>query len=240
MKCADQFLRWPLVALIGTVLLITACAPATTGLAPSGALSEQLTDIKQQQQQQALLMQQLQQQLSQLKQQLGVEDIVTTQIQKNLEPLAQGVEPTAGDILTPALPIQFNAAPEVSALAASASSYLAAFSNLAAGRWLSAESGFEDFLSEFFDHQYAPNARYWLANAQISQGKTELALSNLRQIVGDPKGQSKAPAALLQIAQLYRQQGLSTQADLFLEELRNRYPDSPEAQYLDRSKEPNN
>lgn len=232
-----------LTAVLGGMILLSACAPAATGLAPSGALQQQLHDIREQQQQQSQLVQQLQQQLTQLQQQLATGKIITAipqQTQTNTEPPEIPVdivtiEPQqTGQIVAP---IQFNGAQEVSAVAASASSYLAAFSNLAAGRWVAAESGFLAFLDEYNDHQYAPNARYWLANAQLSQGKTDAATSNLRQIIIDPLGQAKAPAAMLQLEQLYRRQGLTLQADEIVEQLRSRYPDSQEAQYLYRSSE---
>ena len=241
MKDSVLFFSKSLAMITGTAFLLTSCAPATTGLAPSGALKDQLAEIRQQQQQQTLTIQQLQQQLALLQQQLGTETAPPAQAQSPAA--APGLEAAAPTGETAAIlepPSQFSVSQEVSTVAASASSYLAAFSDLAAGRWLAAETGFQKFLNEFSDHQYAPNARYWLASAQLSQGKVELAMSNLRQIIVDPNGQKKAPAALILLAQSYRQQGLSTEADDVLEQLRNRYPDSPEAQQFYRSKEPLN
>ena len=228
MKQSRSFLITGLIPIFGFVLLLSSCAP-TPGLAPSGALKDQLHEIKQQQQEQATQLQQLQQQIGQLQQQLTGENIISTQIQGNLE--------TPGQLLPPS---QFTPNQEVVNIAASASSYLAAFSNLAAGRMPSAETGFQEFLHNFPAHQYSPNARYWLANAQLSQGKTNLAIANLRQIIVDPNAQTKAPAALMQLAQFYRQEGLPIQADDVLEQLRNHYPESPEAQQIYRSNEPNN
>lgn len=240
MKNSDLFLSWPLALIMGAFFLLTSCAPAATGLAPSGTLKNQLDEIREQQQQQTVAIQQLQQQLAQLKQQLGSEKIPLTQGQNYAEPMAQEKIPPAGEAAGLAPPTQFSVSQEVSTVAASASSYLAAFSNLAAGRWLAAETGFQEFLNDFGSHQYAPNARYWLANAQLSQGKTDLAMANLHQIIVDPNGQKKAPAALIQLAQIYRQQGSQTEADDALEQLRNHYPESQEAQQLYRSKEPIN
>jgi len=97
--------------------------------------------------------------------------------------------------------------------------------------------GFEAFLKNFHDHEYAPNARYWLAEAQLAQGKTELAQANLQQLATNPEAKHKVPAALLQLAHIYRQQGRTTEADNVLEQLRNHYPESPEAQQLYRSAE---
>lgn len=240
MKLAYLIRCLNLFALLGVVALMTSCAPATTGLAPTGSLSEQLNEIRSEQQKQALQYQQLQQQLALLQQQLNGEEIISTQIQNNTESPEFTEPQTLTAAPLPESPLTFNLPQDVSAVAASASSYLAAFSDLAAGRWASAEQGFQEFLNMFSDHQYSPNARYWLANAQLSQGKTDLAMSNLRQILVDPRGQTKAPAALVQLAQLYRQQGQDPQADEVIEQLRTRYPESPEAQHFYRSEETNN
>jgi len=228
MKCPHSFLLTGFIPILGFVLLLTSCAPAP-GLAPSGALKDQLHEIKLQQQEQATQLQQLQQQLGLLQQQLTGEDTISAQIQGNLQTPEQ--LPPSG---------QFIPNQEVVSIAASASTYLAAFSNLAAGQMSSAEVGFQDFLRNFPAHQYSPNARYWLATAQLSQGKTDLAIDNLHQIVVDPNAQTKAPAALTQLAQIYRQQGLPIQADNVLEQLRNRFPESPEAQQFYRGDEPTN
>ena len=228
MKQPYSFPITKLIPLFGFVFLLSSCAP-TPGLAPSGALKVQLQEMKQQQQEQATQLQQLQLQLGQLQQQLTGESLISTQIQSNLE--------TPGQLLPPS---QLSPNQEAVSIAASASSYLAAFSNLAAAQMPSAEAGFQEFLRDFPAHQYSPNARYWLANAQLSQGKTNLAIDNLRQIVVDPNAQAKAPAALTQLAQIYRQQGLPIQADNVLEQLRNRFPESPEAQQFYRGNEPTN
>lgn len=232
MKC---FLTLPASRLIlfsGLVVLLSSCAPAPR-MAPSGALKQQLSEIRQQQQRQAAQLQQLQQQLSQLQKQLPGGDTAL----ENTGGRQEVTIPTT-PVVIPQPSDQFSANQEVADVAASASSYLAAFSNLAAGNAAAAEAGFESFLRDFTDHQYAPNARYWLASAQLAQGKTNPAISNLNQIITNPKAQIKAPAALLQLAQIYRQAGLTIQADNVLEQLRDRYPDSPEAQQFNRSNEP--
>ncbi len=213
--------------------LFSACAP-TPGVAPSGALKEQLYAIKQQQQQQAAQLQELQRQIRALRQHLPAEET----------PQKTAVLPNTPSISTPAVvvppprPTTPEVQQEVASVAASAASYLAAFSNLAAGNAAAAEAGFENFLNEFPDHQYTPNARYWLAEAQLAQEKTNLAITTLNQIITDPKAQTKAPAALQRVAQIYRQAGLAIQADNILEQLRERYPESLEAQQFNRSNEP--
>lgn len=239
MKHPLIFFTSKVLLFLGFVLLLSSCAPAPS-LAPSGALKTQLNEIKQQQQQQAEQLQQLQQQLTRLQQQLGTEDILVTNNQNVLvaedqqEPLKAPLMPQ------PEGTNQFALNQEVVTVAASASSYLAAFSNLAAGHFPVAEAGFQEFLQEFPNHQYSPNARYWLANAQLSQGKRNQAITNLQLIIANPNGQAKAPAAYTQLAQIYHQEGQTIEAENILEQLRNRYPDSPEAQQLYRSNEPTN
>ncbi|SDZ91234.1 tol-pal system protein YbgF [Desulfuromusa kysingii] len=223
----------------GLLLLLSSCAPAP-GLAPSGALKSQLNEIKQQQQTQADQLQQLQKELTQLQEQLLTQNILTATKQPGLYIPDQLKQPTVSNMPPAETPLSPAENQEIVAVAASASSYLAAFSNLAAGHWSAAEAGFQDFLRNFPNHQYSPNARYWLANAQFSQGKMNRAITNLQLIIADPTAQAKTPAALVQLAQIYRQEGQPIQADNILEQLRNRYPESPEAQQLYRSNEPLN
>ncbi len=221
---------------LAAALLQASCTPAPS-VAPSYALKQQLQQLKQQQQEQAQQLQQLQQQLASLQQQPAL-------VPPPANPGLNAQQPAA----TPALPDSQTAhsplvttmpgAGEASEVAASASTYLSAFSNLAMGRYAEAESGFAAFLSSYPDHQYAPNARFWLANAQAAQDKTALAVANLKQIVVSPQGQDKAPAAMLQLIRIYRQTGLTGQAETTIEQLRTSYPDSPEAQQFIQSDAP--
>ena len=211
---------------ICSLLLLGACAPAPTGT--SSALRQQFETIMQQQQQQAVQLQALQDQLAQL--QLSSGTAAATQVKP-----APATLPSYGAD-TPKIPAYANT--EISNLADSASTYLAAFSNLAAGRFAPAEASFDYFLRKYPEHQYTPNARFWLASAQAAQNNLQAATANLRQIVVASDGQQKAPAALVLLAQIYRRQELQAEADDVLEQLRSRYPDSPEAQHFIQSDEP--
>ena len=221
---------WLIPALVALTLL-SACAPPG-GVAPSPALQEQFQQMLKQQSEQAELLRTLQQQVTQLQQQVEGEAQVSAKITGQPAP-PQPV--TTPEQAAPAPIIPDTARQEITSLTASASSYLAAFSELAAGHYAAAEAGFQKFLQDFPGHQYAANARFWLASAQSAQGKLQQATDNLRLILSDPKGKDRAPAALLQLARIYRQQGLASQADEILEQLRNSYPDSQEAQHLSGS-----
>lgn len=218
--------RWLLTATV-SLLLLSACAQ--TSATPSSALRQQFETILLQQKQQAEQLQILQEQLTEL-QQANVPSAIAQTGQ-----VATGPTTQAYAVETAKIPAYAHT--EISDLADSASTYLSAFSNLAAGRFAPAEAGFDLFLREYPEHQYTPNARYWLASAQAAQGNLQAAMANLRQIVVDDSGQEKAPAALIQLAQLYRQQDHHAEADDVLEQLRSRYPNSPEAQHFYQSDE---
>jgi tol-pal system protein YbgF len=230
MKFTPFALATWLLLTICTLLLLSGCAPAPAG--PSTALRQQFETIIEQQQQQAEQLQALQAQLAQLQMQMSSGTATATQI----EPIPEPAPAPDTVVDTPKIPVYVNT--EISDLADSAATYLAAFSNLAAGRFAPAEAGFDLFLREYPKHQYTPNARYWLANAQAAQNNLQAAMSNLRQIIVAGDGRQKAPAALVLLAQLYRRQDLPTEADEVLEQLRSRYPDSPEAQHFYQSDEP--
>ncbi|SHI90656.1 tol-pal system protein YbgF [Malonomonas rubra DSM 5091] len=211
---------------LACLFLLNACT-ATTTAGPSAALKQQFLQIQQEQRQQAQLLANLQQQMAELQQQLlgapaqpqlGAEESFATTSQSMPQPQ------------TTVVPAEIKQ--EIAGLADSAASYLAAFSSLAAGRYAVAENGFNNFLNSYPQHQYSANARYWLASAQLSQGKLNLAATNLRQVIVSANGQDRAPGAMLLLAKLYRQQQQTEAADELLEQLRDRFPNSAETQQL--------
>ncbi len=227
MKCHHSFILKILVPIMG-ILLLSACVQSTQQAATQTP-NVQWQKLQEQQGLQANQIKSLQQQIKQLQKQLVDKRIIASNSSSTV------INPT---ISTEEPLINYTyGKDEVAGIAASAASYLAAFSHLAAGQSLAAEAGFNTFLSNFPNHQYAPNARYWLANAQLAQGKTTLAQANLQQLATNPKAKAKVPAALLQLAQIYRQQDNLLQANNVLEQLRNHYPESPEAQQFYRSTE---
>lgn len=218
MKDGFSLLYTSLLLLLLTTLL-SSCAPAPG--APSAALKDQLQQLREQQQQQNEQVRALQQQLSRLEEALGL-------------------APVAGESPAPTPP-SLDRAPEQQAPAyvhrpddqtPEIKAYLTAFGHLAAARYAAAESGFSSFLDRYPEHRQAPDARFRLAGAQVAQGKYDPAASNLHRIITDPRMQSRAPAAMLQLALLYRDQGRDTESDIVLHQLQERYPASPEAQRL--------
>jgi len=219
----------PFARFFPALLLLTslsACAAAPRVTEPARAQNSQLQQILQLQRQQGKQIQDLTEQLTKLQKQLGSKSPAPTTAELTPTPPAPAPEPAAVHAANPA---------KIPPLSASAAAFRSAFSDLAAGHFAAAESEFTSFLDHFAEHQYAVNARYWLADAQFAQQKWSLAANNLRQILADPAGTAKAPAALLKLAQIYDQQGKTDDADHLLEQLRTRYPDSLEAQHFFRS-----
>ena len=230
----------PLIFLGAILMMLGGCAQPPS-VAPSYALKEQLQELKSQQAAQQQQLQEMQQLVAQLQEQLAGNsgtlidaDPAPSETASGLQ-TAQANTDTAYATTNQGLSMPQAGSAEMVRIADSASSYLTAFSSLASGQYYAAESGFSSFLASYPDHQYAPNARYWLANAQAAQNKTSQAVSNLRQVIADPAGQEKAPAALIQLIQLYQRAGLLAQADQATIQLRDVYGNSAEARYYFQS-----
>lgn len=214
-----------LAALTISLLLmwLSACAPPPS---TSPGQNNELALLKQQQQQQQQTLLAIQQQLRQLQQQVGVQaptSIVPTPGETSFTTESQVEE------------LQVTDTAEVQNLVEAAGIYLEAFSALSLGQYEQAQNGFSTFLEKFSDHRYAPNARYWLAETEITLGLLNEAEENLLLVVNDHVSDDKAPAALFQLAKLYQQQNLTQQADDILHQLRTRFPESREAQHFNRS-----
>ncbi|HKJ04139.1 MAG TPA: tetratricopeptide repeat protein [Geopsychrobacteraceae bacterium] len=211
-----QFHAAALIAGLFLSGVLSACAPPP---ATSPTLSKEMALLKQQQLQQQQTLQFIQQQLAQLQGQ---------------PPVESPAEPTADDGVQQD-PVPVAATDEIADLVAAASSYLEAFSALTMGRYEFAKNGFNSFLDNFPAHNYAPNARYWLAEAELALGQNTQAEENLLLIANNPDQANKAPAALSRLAQLYLQQNAAEQAEDILHQLRTRFPESREAQQFNRS-----
>ncbi len=231
MNSQNSYNSLVLFILFGAILTVLGGCAQPTSVPPSFALREQLQDIKQQQTAQQQQLQEMQQLLSRLQQQLASGQVLpaTSDANQNATLSIRQNQEFATPASSPAIVIPQGGTADMLQVADSATSYLTAFSSLANGQYHAAETGFSQFLSTYPDHQYAPNARFWLANALAAQDKTSQAVSNLRQLIADPAGQEKAPAALVQLIQLYQKAGLTTQADDAVNQLRDNYANTPEA-----------
>lgn len=205
---------------------ITACAPPQ---ATDAQLRSQLSQMQNEQQQLLEQLGELQEELTELRRQQSRPE-PTAAVPEPQVSEEVGEEPTAG-ISTPATDV-------IPVLAESATLYLEAFSALALGRYQQAAISFEDFLSRYAEHEYAPNARYWLAETQLARGMQQQAEANLLLVGNSDNSSGKAPAALGRLVELYRQQNKQEQADTILQKLSSRFPGSREAQLFNRGETP--
>lgn len=61
---------------------------------------------------------------------------------------------------------------------------------------------FKDFLSQFHDSKYSPNATYWLGDLFLTDHKLDIAANYFLQVVDKYKEHDKAPDALLKLGML--------------------------------------
>ncbi len=107
--------------------------------------------------------------------------------------------------------------------------YLQAFSDYAAGRFDQAKSGFETFLGNFPDNDYAGNAQYWLGECYYSLEQYERAVAEFQKVVNYYPQGSKAPEALWKIASAQAKLNHPENAAETLRLLRGKYPGSAAA-----------
>jgi len=113
--------------------------------------------------------------------------------------------------------------------------YRQSFSHYAAGRFARGVDGFQSFLRQYPEHEYAGHAEYWLGECFYSQQRYEEAVAAFKRAVENhPKG-SKAPDALLKMSAALKQLGNTQHADAALQALSSRYPDSRAAHSLNRN-----
>lgn len=107
--------------------------------------------------------------------------------------------------------------------------YLQAFADYASGRYDQAILGFETFIRQFPNNDYAANAQYWLGECYYSRQDYARAVTEFRKMVETYPQGTRAPDALLKIATALEQMNEPGQAERALQLLRSRYPDSPAA-----------
>ncbi len=105
--------------------------------------------------------------------------------------------------------------------------YDRAFTLLADADYAAAERGFNDFLSAHGDHEFADNARYWLAETYYVRGQMERAAVGFAEAFQTAPTGSKAPDNLLKLGMALGQLGRVEDACVTLGELTSGFPDAP-------------
>lgn len=99
-----------------------------------------------------------------------------------------------------------------------------------AGEYKKAQAGFADFVKRYPSSALAPDALFWLGNAQYATRDYKEAIVNFRSLVDSRPNHDKAPEALLSIANCQVELGDNAAARQTLQTLLDRYPDSEAAQ----------
>jgi tol-pal system protein YbgF len=225
-------MRFPLRALILPLctggLLLSGCAGGLPTRPVQNRPSPELKQLRLDQQSLSERVQRLQDNLVLLEARLRDQ-------QKTLEQLQSARAPekgtSAGQIAPPVAPEPSRPAVTTEAPQPSATqTYLQAFADYAAARYADATEGFNLFLENFPDNDYAGNARYWLAECYLAQNRYERAAEEFRRAAELYPRNSKAPAALLKLAEVQEKLDEKGEAEQTLRLLRARYPQSDAAQ----------
>ncbi len=107
--------------------------------------------------------------------------------------------------------------------------YLAAFQQLKSGAYPEAVAGFQNFLRQYPESPYAPNAQYWIGEAHYVQRNFDQAWSAFAVVLERFPASPKASDALLKQGLLRVEQGQPVQARELLKKTIQSYPDSTAA-----------
>ncbi len=141
-------------------------------------------------------------------------------------------QPNAGAATAPPAAAMPASAPDANAAAPAAderASYQAAFDTLKSGQYDASARAFTQFLQQYPEGPYAPNARYWLGESYYVTQNFELALQQFQALYQRYPNHDKAAGALLKIG--LSQYGLKRmgEARATLSEVASRYPGSDAA-----------
>lgn len=107
--------------------------------------------------------------------------------------------------------------------------YLTAFEFLKQGRYPEAISGFNSFLSQYPQSEYADNAQYWLGEAYYVSRDYPQSLQSFTRLVELHPQSAKIPGALLKIGYINYERGNYEQARTALATITREYPESSAA-----------
>jgi tol-pal system protein YbgF len=143
---------------------------------------------------------------------------------------AAPVGPTAGTSARPGTALQASASPGAPTNAQSELRAYEAASNLfKKNDFTGAVNAFMGFIAEFGQSNLVPNAYYWIGISHANLKDYKAAMAAQETVVRRYADSSKAPDALLAIAQLQSEQGDAGSARDTLDGLINRYPQSDAA-----------
>ncbi len=113
--------------------------------------------------------------------------------------------------------------------AAESREYEAALNLFKANKIKDAAGAFEAFVKAHPDSTLAPNAQYWLGNAQYSLRDCKRSIDAHKLVISKWPQNPKAPDSMINIATCQQEQGDAKGAKATLESVLTKYPDSPAA-----------
>ena len=96
-------------------------------------------------------------------------------------------------------------------------------------RYDAAIPAFEQFIQQFPNSTYLPNAHYWLGQLQFAQQAYDKAKQHFQTVVGQYPDSNKRADCLLKLGVIAAEQGRSAEAQQFYQQVVDEYPDSTEA-----------
>lgn len=108
--------------------------------------------------------------------------------------------------------------------------YEAALNQFKVGNYQMAIAGFQSFMANFPNSQFAPNAQYWTGNAHFQMRDYKSAIAAQQKVFSSWPDNPKAPDAMLDMASYQAEMGDSKSARETLGALIKKYPSSPAAE----------
>lgn len=107
--------------------------------------------------------------------------------------------------------------------------YEASLQQFRRGAYGTARSGLQEFLSEFPDHELAPDAQYYVAESFAEADEPARALEAYGRVVELFPDSRRAASALYKSGRIELERGNTEDARVFFSRVVQGYPDSPEA-----------
>ncbi len=96
-------------------------------------------------------------------------------------------------------------------------------------RYDAAIPAFEQFVEQFPNSSYLPNAHYWLGQLQFAQQQYDAAKQHFETVVKDFPESNKRADCILKLGVIASEQGKSAAAKQYYQQVVEEYPDSTEA-----------
>nr|WP_241970514.1 tol-pal system protein YbgF [Idiomarina aquatica] len=96
-------------------------------------------------------------------------------------------------------------------------------------RYDAAIPAFEQFVEQFPNSSYLPNAHYWLGQLQFAQQQYDAAKQHFETVVKDFPESNKRADCILKLGVIASEQGKSADAKQYYQQVVEEYPDSTEA-----------